>query len=175
MKTITQKLKINGLLLILFIISTNTDAQNWNLVGSENISGGNVTFNDIKVDNNNVPYVVYRDHANFSLTTVKKFNGTSWELVGTAGFGGAGGADTDQLLVFDNNNTPYVSIREGIYPNESISVLKFNGTAWVYVGNQKFAPLRSGYSSIAIDNNNVPYVSYSDGTHSFFSCNCKKI
>ena len=174
MITIIKKLKAIGLLLLLFTFTTNIVAQSWNLVGLENFSGGTITFNDIKVDNNNIPYVVYRDFSNSGKTTVKKFNGTNWVLVGNAGFGGTGGSDTDQLLVFDNNNTPYVSIREGNYPSEQISVLKFNGTNWVYVGNQKFTPVRSGYSSIAIDNNNVPYVSYSDGTGNSFHITVKK-
>ena len=58
--------------------------ENWTQVGSD-VSEGAAIYSKIVIYGG-VPYVAYQDGANSNKMTVKRFNGTSWELVGTAGF-----------------------------------------------------------------------------------------
>jgi hypothetical protein len=140
------------------------NGKNWEIVGKAGFSIGKVKLTSIAIDNNNTPYVAYEDDS-FSYngkSTVQKFNGTSWELVGTAGFSKELAGNI--CLAIDHNNTPYVAYT--YYINTGLPdamVQKFNGKNWVPVGTLGYSAgvfSNSYVTNIAIDNNNIPYVSY---------------
>jgi hypothetical protein len=141
------------------------DVSNWVLVGSAAFSTGRVDYTNIAIDGNNVPYVVYKDVAapSFGKATVKKFDGSSWVTLGSAGFS-AGRADYTDIAI-DGNNVPYVVYWDGANSNKA-TVKKFNGSSWVTVGSAGFSAGQADHISIAIDENNVPYVVYKDGGNS---------
>jgi hypothetical protein len=70
----------------------------------------------ITIDNNNVPYVIYNDwktgdvrDPHYLGLTVKKFNGTAWELVGQRTFSPINGMSRGTSIVFGKNNVAYVA------------------------------------------------------------------
>ncbi len=145
--------------LIFLLISFFAKAQNWQAVGPDDFnqaSYGTALYTSL-VFNGTVPYVVYSDGLNSYKATVKKFNGTSWELVGTAGF--SAGSATYTSLTF-NGTVPYVVYSDGLNSYKA-TVQKFNGTSWELVGTAGFSAGQATYTSLAF-NGTVPYVVYRD-------------
>jgi hypothetical protein len=139
------------------------DGTNWVTVGSAGFSAGIIDYTSLKIDNNGTPYVAYKDDANGTKATVMKYNGTSWVTVGTAGFSASAANFTS--LAIDNNGVPYVAYRDEslLFPLQTGStVMKFDGSNWVQVGQKGFSVQSAEYISMAIDNNDIPYVAYAD-------------
>ena len=134
------------------------DGTAWVLVGSGGISGGysggGAVSPNLVVDNGTL-YVAYDDEGNGFKTTVKKFDGTNWVLVGSAGF--SSGQAYNNSLSF-SNGTPYIA-----YTNSSdghVVVKKFDGADWVAVGGSLSSDVIS-YVNTAVYNG-VVYAAYSD-------------
>jgi hypothetical protein len=116
-----------------------------------------------------VAYADYTSDTSATKATVMKFDGTNWVNLGNAGFT-AGEADWESLAFSPSNNQPYVAYSD--YQNtwwkEKVSVMTFNGTNWVYVGNACFSAGGAGWESLAFSPmNNQPYVAYCDSANSY--------
>lgn len=135
------------------------NGTSWSYVGNPELTSHQIKSNlDIKTDNNNVPYVVYTDNiANSQKLSVIKFNGSSWETVGSSFFSSE--TANAPKIDFDNNNVPYVVFDDFVESKNKLSVMKFNGTTWELVGARGFSD-NAAYTTIVIDNNNVPYVAF---------------
>lgn len=152
------------------------NGSNWVNVGPR-FSAGDITCPTMAFDKYGTPYVAYGDDANCFKATVLKFDGTNWISVGMMGF--SPGPASYTSIAFDTTNTPYVAFRDVgscVYnsaPNGyRASVMKFDGTDWIYVGAPGFSTLGSGsagalYTSLAIDKNNTLYVAYTDFSNGF--------
>lgn len=85
----------------------------------------------------------------------------AWQQVGARGFSPPVTQNIVTALTIDHNGVPYVAFSDAS-DSGKMSVMKFNGAAWVYVGNADFSA-GGGYDmSIAIDNNNLPWVAFGD-------------
>ncbi len=131
---------------------------NWTNVGGA-ILDSEAKYVKLAIDSNNVIYVAYKDVATEKVS-VKKFNGSSWELVGAAGFT----LDTQALSDFklDNNNVPYVALIDYGTGSKS-TVMSFVNNAWAVVGSSDFSP-NYGMDILVLDfdNNNIPYVAFDE-------------
>jgi hypothetical protein len=65
-----------------------------------------------------------------------KYNGSSWEVVGSPGF--SDGEARYTSLAIDNDGTPYVAYSDQ-NQNRRATVMKWNGSRWVVVGNPGFS------------------------------------
>jgi hypothetical protein len=83
------------------------------------------------VDPIGTPYVAYRDANNLYKLTVMRFNGTSWEVVGTPGF--SDGQSYYMSLTLDSGDIPYVAYTDAAN-SWRLTVQKFNGSSWEVVG-----------------------------------------
>ena len=142
----------------------------WVKTTNGGISTGGANYISMKLDSNNIPYIAYQDFVNGQKVTVKKFNGTTWELVGNQGFS-SGQAEYISLAI-DNNNVPYVVYKDYAVPVPGrgnvikATAMKFDGVNWVLVGTQGFSSFGSRAFSMDIGSDNVPYVAYQEGdTH----------
>jgi hypothetical protein len=131
----------------------------WESVGFNTLPNNSGVF---EFDNNNVLYYAYSDNALSNKLSVVKYNGVSWELVGSAGF--SGGYASGISLDFSSTNVPYVAFNDGNLGTNGLAVVRrFNGTSWVVVGTagistQGTAPF------IKIDATNNPYITYQENT-----------
>ncbi len=93
-----------------------------------------------------------------------KFNGNSWEYVGSKGFSAGEAFYTN--IALNTNNTPYV-----VYSDDGNSrkatVMRFNGSSWEYVGIHGFSNPYVSNTNIAINSNNIPYVVYGDWLNNY--------
>jgi len=88
-------------------------------------------------------------------------NAQSWETIGTEGFT-SGNIQYGCMDVY--NGTPYIAYKD-VANGSKCTVMRFNGTNWVFVGTQAFTPGIAREQSIAIDQQNGDvYVEYSDAT-----------
>src|SRR5688572_30719459 len=101
-------------------------------------------YTSIAIDDSGTPYVAYRDEDNSYKTTVRKFNGTNWVTVGSAGF--SAGAASHTSIAIDGSGTPYVVYRDA-GNSDKATMMKFNGTNWVTVGSAGFSAGAVFYTS----------------------------
>ena len=88
-----------------------------------------------------------------------RYNGTAWELVGSAGFS-AGRADFNSLS-FASDGTPYVAYRDN-GNGDKTTVMPYNGTAWVNVGSAEFSFGTAIFQSLSFAPDGSPYLAYQD-------------
>lgn len=152
------------------------NGSSWEVLGTKGFSFAESAYQSLAIDNNNVPYVAYQDSPegfNPNSSTVKKFNGSTWELVGVRSFV-AGGVTAFQSLAIDNNNIPYLAYSE-IFNNGKGTVQKFVGispefpTGWVWVGEGDvyFSDGEARFLNLAINTQNELYVAYFDLANGF--------
>lgn len=143
------------------------DGPIWEVIGQESFAAQCSSVTDwlgvdLAQNSQNVAYVAYKDHDYDSKLSVKKFNGTTWEYVGSPGFSPAG-LDSDAEIEFDSNDVPYVAYLTYVNSSERISVAKFNGTTWELVGLANFSGRSYSEFDFKINSANVPYVAYRGG------------
>jgi len=136
---------------------------NWSYVGGSQFTDGATQFNTLAIDGSGTPYMAYQDSWNG--VSVRKYNGSSWVQVGPRNFSDAGASYVSMAL--DPSGTPYVVYKDAyyVYGNKA-TVMKYNGSSWVYVGVPGFSSGNADYTSIAIDGGGSPYVAFSDGSNS---------
>jgi hypothetical protein len=91
-------------------VMRNDGLTDWTPVGAKGFSAGAATFVSLASDRYDTLYVAYSDASQSGKLTVEKLNGTSWEIVGTAGLS-AGTAESISLVCY--GSTPYVAYRDG--------------------------------------------------------------
>ena len=107
----------------------------------------------------NTPYIVYAD--NNTQLTVRKLNGASWPVVGSAGFtSGAYGCYYPDIKI-TKNSVPVVATQEDNGP-ERLSCYKFSGGSWSPVGPKSFSGTHSYFTSLTLDDDNTPFVAFYD-------------
>ena len=115
------------------------------------------------------PYVAYPDLADLRKATVMRFSGSSWESVGAPGFSPD---RVDYLSLAIYNGTPYVAFQDyQVYGSGKaerllyVTVMKYNGSDWEYVGEPAFSADGAANIQLFIDNG-TPYVAYLDRANS---------
>ncbi|MDP4133173.1 MAG: S-layer homology domain-containing protein, partial [Bacillota bacterium] len=68
-------------------------------------------------------------------------------------------------MVIDSSGTPYVAYMDGGNSGKA-TVMKYDGSNWVAVGDTGFSSGEAYYMKMAMDNNGVLYVAYMDGGNS---------
>lgn len=97
------------------------------------------------------PYIAFKIRKDDNnKMSVLKFNGASWEQVGAEGFSGQ---VNGSHYAFDiaPDGTPYVAYgdQEAESLKGALSVMKFDGSKWDYVGGQGFFKVQAQYVGIA--------------------------
>jgi len=133
----------------------NFNGSSWVNIGNAGFSDGSsfdiaLAFNPLTHN----PCVGYYS----TLGSVMCFNGDTWNYVGSQGFldGGINGVQNTQIAFNLITNELYVTYTEGTV---GLSVKKFDGIDWVFVGSEHFTPGEADFVSFAFDaSGSVPYV-----------------
>ncbi|MCI5197626.1 MAG: hypothetical protein D3919_15680 [Candidatus Electrothrix sp. AW5] len=142
------------------------NGTSWEQVGVAGFSPDSAEDIQLALDSNGRPYVAfsYWDYANGGKASVMRFNGASWEQVGTAGFSPDSAGDIS--LALDSSGRPYVAFSywDSTNNRSKVGVMRFNGTSWEQVGAAGFS-LGDEASGIqlALDSSGRPYIAYRDG------------
>jgi hypothetical protein len=143
------------LLFITLIYFVSVKAQ-WTVVGDIMKPSYYVS---LAFNKNNIPFVLYGEGS--SMATVKKYENSSWQAVGDAQF--SNNYVFSPVLAIANNDTLYTAFSEWRQGHQGqVSVMKFNGTSWVYVGNRFITPNVSAFVSLATDTAGLPYIAFRD-------------
>lgn len=150
------------LLLIAGLLGYSTLSAQWENVGNAGFSPGIVSQTSMAIGSSETPYIAFHDNAS-SKPTVMKFNGSSWEYVGAQGF--SPGNITDLSFAIASDGTPYVAFGdEETTLYGQITVMKYNGSSWVLVGDRGFSNDRGNNVKLAINSTGTPYVAFRDRT-----------
>ena len=138
------------------------NGTNWMNVGNAGFSAGRPWYICLAFSpTDGKPYVAYEDWGNSDKATVMKFNGTNWVNVGNAGFSG-GQVEYTSLAFSPSDGQPYVAYEDYVNYEEKATVMKFNGTNWVNVGNAQFSAGLVYCTSLAFNTSGQPYVAFHD-------------
>lgn len=152
-----MKLTFKNLLLLPALVFSffNTNAQQWDTVGTAALSSLNIGSLSSAFYNDTL-YASFAEGTN-TQATVKKFDGTSWSLVGTAQF--TAFSAQKQSLAIDHNGTIYLAYQDG-GNGYGATVRKFDGTSWVVVGAVNLSGYEVDNLALAIDSAGTPYIGY---------------
>lgn len=96
-----------------------------------------------------IPYVAFGVRGADNRLTVAKFDGSEWSKVGDASFTHKVSGSYYHMDIA-SDGTPYVAFNDQEATNKGgMSVMKYNGTAWEYVGDAGFTPTTAQYVGIA--------------------------
>jgi hypothetical protein len=130
----------------------------WNFIGNIEQLG---TGAAVAVDSHNTLYAASINIEDIAYYTVslKRYNGTDWELVSTTPHEMVNGDYTSGLsITIDSNDIPYVSFSYS-YNDGTLLVLKYEGGNWVRLGDGgNFYGSYNFPSTIQLDPNNIPYI-----------------
>ncbi|HTA28659.1 MAG TPA: hypothetical protein VK809_12780, partial [Bacteroidia bacterium] len=136
------------------------NGNNWQIAGTVGISAGGTLNPSLATYGADTLFLAYTDTVcrEGYRGIVKKFNGSSWSIVGDSDFS-AKLAEYYSMAV-STTGVPYVAYTDGAR-DYKVTVKKFNGLTWDSVGNQGFSS-KGAAPSLAIDASGIPYVAYSD-------------
>lgn len=125
------------------------------------------------------PYIAYRDLSIDGKIVVKKYDGNLWETVGVEGFSEYPVEWSASISITSDSNTPYVAFQDS-ENGDDLSVMKFNGSSWEYVGIPHFSEFHppSGTSIYKSPLNDDVYVLFANNVgieSSIFSDQKKEI
>lgn len=137
------------------------NAQQWQDVGTGNISAGDSSYNNLVIDAQGNYYVSYYD-VSVAKGSVQKFNGTSWSYLG----GNAGittGSAIYNSLSSDQLGNIFFTNQDG-YPNSGMEVRKFDGNAWISYAKPFTATINYQASAVSPDNTLFVYSNAASGS-----------
>lgn len=119
----------------------------WVEVGAGSATGGGISNNAgesgwpvIAIAPDETPYITWHDSTSGNYEVyVRRWNGSSWEVVGAGSASGGGisnnaGMSWFQSLAINQSNTPYISWQDDTSGDFEIYVRRWNGSNWVEVG-----------------------------------------
>lgn len=133
------------------------DGNSWISVGSKGFSALAVTQFILYFDASNTPYALYGEGTKI---TISRFNGSAWETVNTVVAGTIFTNIDYSSFSASSDAIPYIAFNSTV--TGKTSVYKYNGSAWVAVGNTSFSPGSTTFITSAIDKLGRPYVAFKD-------------
>ncbi|MDP4152252.1 MAG: S-layer homology domain-containing protein [Bacillota bacterium] len=132
----------------------------WNYLGAKGFSSFYYDAH-MATDSKGNTYAAVSDTSKNDKTTVYKFDGKTWNTLGTPGF--TDGAPTSIMITCDKNDVPYIAFSdydESPVNSGKVSVMKYSDGSWSYVGSRQFSSTAAEGVFLKFDSNNNPYVMY---------------
>ena len=116
------------------------------------------THESIAINSLGQPYIAFKDGSVFGRTSVITLEDDVWVNVGEPGFSIDGLFGTEHhALIFDDNDVPFLIFRD-LNDDSKPSVMTYNGTEWVYVGEPSFIPSPVSDTDITMTSDGTLYV-----------------
>jgi len=135
------------------------DGTQWNYVGPSGFSEPFAIQDCLAFSASGEAYVAYR-YGNPPYIRIRKFDGTNWVTVGTPilqeGF--------FLSLAVDTSGNPWVAF-DDYSVNFRLSVMRFDGSQWIYFGQPGISSTRISNAIIAFNPSGEPWVTYSGYTN----------
>jgi gliding motility-associated-like protein len=137
----------------------NPSANTWELVGSRQFSQTAYVNGTpmLSIGPGGQLYIVYETEYAQDIV-VMAYNGTAWQVLGTAGFA----ASFLEAVAIDTDAAGNVYVAFSDINDGRLSVMKYTGGAWTYVGAPGVSATDIDVPKIEIDKSGVPYVAYYD-------------
>jgi formylglycine-generating enzyme required for sulfatase activity len=130
----------------------------WETLGNFGSTAG-YDYSSIYVDNG-IPYIAFVNSGSGSSVSVMKYQSGTWHNVGAPGFASVELNSWNCISLKISNGIPFIAVRDYSKGNK-VTVMKFNGSAWVNVGSPGFSSDRADFISLDVINS-IPYVAYED-------------
>lgn len=137
------------------------NGTSWVDVGNAATFTDNVRFPSLAFSPAGQPYLAYSDYKWYSRLSVIKYDGANWVLVGTDHFTYPNGGWYVKMAFNPADSLPNVAFTDGGVANK-VSVMKFNGSSWVFVGDEGFSADYANYMNLAFSPSGQPYVAFQD-------------
>ncbi len=165
--------------------ATPAGGRTWQEVGSGSAGGGGISNNNgesgwpaVAAAPDGTVYVAWYDNSSGNNEIyVKRWNGSSWQEVGSGSAAGGGISKTNKNskgvdIAVAPDGTPYVVWRDWQSGKPETYVKRWNGASWEEVGAgsasgggiSNLKGVSDGWPSIAIAPDGTPYVAWDDGT-----------
>jgi hypothetical protein len=161
------------------------NGSSWEEVGTGSASGGGISGNtgqscwpSTAIGPDDGPYIAWSDDSSgHEEIYVRRWNGSSWEEVGTGSASGGGisntsGDSTAPSIAIAPDGTPYIAWSDETSGDEEIYVRRWNGSTWEEVGTGSASSggisddtTSSRLPSLAIGPNGIPYVAWYDSSY----------
>ena len=129
------------------------DGTNWITLGGSVAT--NAYYCSLALDSSDTPYVAFQDYNNTSKSTsVFKFNGTAWEVVGAKNFSEHN--STNISMAIDNAGTPYVSYGFLNASLQKMSVMRFDPPPHVIKGKLTYDINNDNCATSSYHPTNIP-------------------
>lgn len=137
------------------------ETYSWEGVGIANFSNAEEAFYaSLDFDAIGTPYVIFRDDTQGNKTTVMKFDGSNWSVVGTRGFSTYVIGNTQGDITISPTGDPWVIL--STLTEESfgrLEVWRFDGTNWISFGPDILYP---GGAPRLTFHNGIAYIAFVD-------------
>jgi uncharacterized repeat protein (TIGR03803 family) len=138
----------------------NELSGNWEDVGTTGFTNGSAAFIDIKIDFDNNPHIAFADGDQGDRASAMKFDGSTWNYSGSAGFSG-GGTTSEISLELDYQNKPHVLFIDNTQP----TLMRLdNSDNWVNVANQAFTSSSASHISLHMTPSGMAEVAFRDNS-----------
>lgn len=137
------------------------NGTSWSILGGAAISGNPVSYFQNIVINNNTQQLytaLVRDSGGIKFLDAYKYNGTSWDNIGT----NIANGQVDELKMTINDAGELLVTFIDFNHSSSVSAMKYLNGNWNYIGPSGFSNALSSDCAIT-SYQNVPYVLYRDG------------
>lgn len=134
----------------------------WNFVGDRGFTKTEANVDPTIKVYNGIPYVAYQvriSGVEYGIN-VMKYESATWNILGKEDITSSKAYDSS---LFIYQGTPYIALRESeTSPTDNqLSVLKFNGSEWEFVGNRAFTDTRAIFNCLFINSQGI-FVAYND-------------
>lgn len=139
----------------------NFNGNSWEYVGDPGFSTNSWSqYISLAFSSSGKAFVAFRDEVGWSFkATVMAFDGNNWNAIGNQDFSPE--APDFMTLAVSPAGSPYIAFCDyETSPSGKVSVMKFDGNNWVFVGNEGFSDIHSYSTSIAIDPSGNPWVAF---------------
>ncbi len=133
----------------------NSGTSSWSPVGNKGFSSGSPADLCLALYANNFPIVAYIDSSDNKPKAMKFSGSPTWEVIGTGGINDAGVASISLAMdSTDHSVVAYVDLAH------KISVKRWDGTHWVFIGSPAFSPVTTDTVDLALNSLNQPLVAF---------------